>query len=175
MQRTEAGGSVFFDVTGGIGNYNLNAEVMVQELEKRKAYRFRYRVINEIGPSEWSPESFLTPAVKPPTPPQPIKVSSSESEIVLSLGRSPDDGGSFIEDYELEIDSSLVEANFAKLLTYDYATDGFSFTVAANDVNNPLVAGTFYRFRFRSRNSLGFSDYSQILRVGLGSLPSQPT
>ena len=46
LQRTESGGSTFFDVTGGDGNSNLNTEVQVKELVKRKSYRFRYRVIN---------------------------------------------------------------------------------------------------------------------------------
>lgn len=78
-----------------------------------------------MGASDWSPESFLVPAVKPSTPPQPILVSSSDDYIVLGLFRSPDDGGAFIEDYELEIDGSSIEANFAKLESYDYATDVF--------------------------------------------------
>ena len=69
LQRTESGGSVFFDVVGGEGNYNLNSEVQVINLVKRRSYRFRYRVINQVGPSDWSPESFLVPAVKPETPP----------------------------------------------------------------------------------------------------------
>lgn len=90
------------------------------------------------------------------------------------MARSPDDGGAFIEDYELEIDSSLIEANFVKLESYDYASNGFLFTVRADDVFNPLTPGGFYRFRYRAKNSLGYSDYSDTLQVGLGSLPSQP-
>ena len=78
--------------------------MQVNNLEKRRPYRFRYRAVNEVGPSEWSPEAFLVPAVKPALPPQPVYVSSSDTEIVLSLGRSPDDGGAMIEDYELEVD-----------------------------------------------------------------------
>ena len=126
--------------------------MQVQGLVKRNSYRFRYRVVNEVGPSEWSPESFLVPAVRPETPPKPILASSSDTEIQLTLARSPDDGGSFIEDYELEIDESLNEANFVKLVAYDYATDGFSFTALAADIDNPLVPGTYYRFRYRAKN-----------------------
>ena len=94
---------------------------------------------------------------------------------MLSLARSPDDGGAFIEDYELEIDASLIETKFVKIESYNYATDGFSFTVSADDLSNPLTSGEFYRFRFRAKNSLGYSEYSDILRVGLGPLPTQPT
>ena len=52
-------------------------------------------------------------------------MSSTDEQIVLSLARSPDDGGAFIEDYELTIDSSFVEANFVLVVSYDYAIDGF--------------------------------------------------
>ena len=128
-----------------------------------------------MGPSEWSPESFLVPAVKPETPPKPILASSSDEEIVLLLSRSPDDGGSFIDDYELEVDESLIDSNFVKLETYNYAIDGFSFTVEAADVSNPLTAGNYYRYRYRAKNSLGYSEYSDTLRVGLGPFPSKPS
>ena len=69
LQRTESKGSTFFDVIGGTNDYNLNSELQVADLIKRKSYRFRYRVINQVGSSDWSPESFLVPAVKPETPP----------------------------------------------------------------------------------------------------------
>lgn len=83
LQRTETGGSVFFDVAGHTGFENLNKEVQVRDLVNRKAYRFRYRVVNKVGPSEWSPESFLVPAVKPSSPPQIILTSSSDTQIEL--------------------------------------------------------------------------------------------
>lgn len=37
-----------------------------------------------------------------------------------------------------------------------------------------LTAGKLYRFRFKSKNYLGYSDFSDSLIVGLGSLPSKP-
>ena len=37
-----------------------------------------------------------------------------------------------------------------------------------------MSAGLKYRFRVKSQNHLGFSDYSEVLMVGLGPLPSQP-
>ena len=66
------------------------------------------------------------------------------------LARSSDDGGSFIFNYELEVDSTLGDSNFVKLESYNYERDGFTFTVLADDVNNPLTAGQYYRFRFRA-------------------------
>jgi hypothetical protein len=110
--------------------------------------------------------------VKPEQPPQPVYVSSTDEEIVLALARSPDDGGAVITDYELHIDEGALGSAFTKLATYDYATDGFSFTVSAAD--NSLMAGLYYQFKYRAYNELGFSEFSNELMVGLGALPSAP-
>jgi len=56
--------------------------------------------------------------------------------------------------------------------TYDYSTDGFSFTVLQGA--NSLTTGTKYRFRYRSYNAMGYSDYSDSIRIGLGPLPTTP-
>lgn len=58
------------------------------------------------------------------------------------------------------------------MTTYTYSTNGFSFTVDATA--NTLTAGTIYRFRYRSLNTMGYSDYSDTVRIGLGPLPSTP-
>jgi hypothetical protein len=55
----------------------LNNEYNVEGLKKGQQYRFRYRAINIVGPSAWSPESSLIPAINPATPPQPVYLSSS--------------------------------------------------------------------------------------------------
>lgn len=55
---------------------------------------------------------------------------------------------------------------------YDFSVDGFSYTVDATALG--LSSGSLYRFRYRAYNSLGWSDYSDILRVGLGPIPSTP-
>jgi len=35
-----------------------------------------------------------------------------------------------------------------------------------------MTAGLSYRFRVKSQNSLGYSNYSEVLMVALGPLPS---
>jgi hypothetical protein len=117
----------------------------------------------------------------PIAPPEPIYVSSTADEIVLELGLSTDNGGLPILDYELEIDAgssaiNLGEAgvtSFTKIDDYDYATDGLSFTVSAADLS--LTAGDLYRFRFRAKNLMGYSPYSDTVRLGLGGLPAAIT
>ena len=120
LQRTEPGGSTFFDVVGSNQNMTLNTEAQVTALQKRRSYRFRYRAINSVGPSGWSEEAFLVPAIKPERPPQPVYGSSGDDEIVLALARSPDDGGLPITDYELHMDDGLLGTEFTKIEDYDY-------------------------------------------------------
>lgn len=43
------------------------------------------------------------------------------------------------------------------------------------DVNDPLTAGKIYTFRFKATNSIGDSEYSEYLRVGLGDQVAKPT
>jgi hypothetical protein len=111
-------------VIGSLTNLNLDQEVQVYDLEKRKGYRFRYQVYNRVGVSDWSPESYLVPAVVPSAPAQPSYVSSSDSEIVLNFYRSQDDGGQPITDYQLWMDDGSL-TDLQVLISYDFETHGF--------------------------------------------------
>ncbi len=64
-------------------------------------------------------------------------------------------------------------SEFAPVLTYDYSKNGYSFAVIASE--NGMTVGLLYRFRVRAYNSLGWSDHSDTLMVGLGPLPTQMT
>jgi hypothetical protein len=79
LQRTEPGGSVWFNVIGSKANRTTNTQYELNNLYKRSGYRFRYRVENKVGYSDWSPEVYLTPAVAPSAPQQPVYVASSDS------------------------------------------------------------------------------------------------
>jgi predicted phage tail protein len=76
LQRTETGGSTFFDVVGSVQNQTIYTQHQVEGLEKGAAYRFRYRALNRIGAGAWSAESYLTPAVKATAPPKPVFLSA---------------------------------------------------------------------------------------------------
>jgi hypothetical protein len=102
-----------------------------------------------------------------------------DSEIILALTRSLEDGGTPITSYELEIDDgtsadSLLEATtsvFSAIADYDYSVHGLSYTVDASALS--LTAGKLYRFRYRAVNAMGSSAYSATSRFGLGALPPQ--
>ena len=91
----------------------------------------------------------------------------------MGFDRSADDGGVSILTYELWIDGGNTNSLFSLCTTYDYAVDGFTFAVDAT--SNSLTSGTYYRFKYRAQNERGYSDFSNILSVGLGPLPSKPT
>jgi hypothetical protein len=48
-------------------------------------------------------------------------------------------------------------------------------TASLVDTVEGLTAGNIYSFKFRAYNSIGYSDYSDILRVGLGDKIDAPT
>lgn len=86
--------------------------------------------------------------------------------------RSKDDGGLPILGYELWMDNGAFTP-FSQVQNYDFSTDGFQYTIKKQTMT--LVTGLYYRFKFRSMNELGYSQFSDELRVGLGPLPSKPS
>jgi hypothetical protein len=128
--------------------------------------------VNKVGASDWSPESVLIPAVVPSAPPKPKFISADSTAISLQFLRSQDNGGQTITDYELQVKQSD-SGVYATVTAYDFAVDGFSYTIVASD--NSMTPGNLYTFKIRSLNSLGNSDFSDSLTVGLVELPSQLT
>jgi hypothetical protein len=186
LQRTDAVTAIqaaqvdvdWYDIGGAAGNYSLSTDYTVKGLQRGGNYGFRYRAINVNGPGPWSEIAVITAATIPTAPPAPQYVSSTASQIVLALSRSADDGGTAISDYELEIDQgnsadvriTSATSSFSKIAQYSYTTDGLQYTVDAATLG--LTAGKLYRFRWRSLNFMGYSPYSDTVRIGLGGLPS---
>lgn len=139
-------------------NISLDTTILVANLTKSYSYRFRYRVVNSIGTSGWSSESYLYPAVKPNAPQQPTYISSTDEEIVIAFQRSSNDGGLPIINYKLEVDEGEIPSDFNEVIGYSFNDDGYSTKVDA--ALNSMVPGLMYRFRVRSQNALGYSDYS---------------
>jgi len=73
-----------------------------------------------------------------------------------------------ITDYELEMDQA--DLQFAKVDSYSFDIQLYEFTLDASE----LTPGQLYSFRIRAYNELGWSAFSDILTVGLGSEPSKP-
>jgi len=71
------------------------------------------------------------------------------------------------------MDEGDVLSDFTPVIGYSFLNNGYSSVVDAT--LNSMTAGLMYRFRVKSKNDLGFSDYSEVLMVGLGPLPTTPT
>ena len=97
----------FFDVDGAPGNHSLVAEYTIGGLDRAQTYAFRYRAINVNGPGEWSAQALITAATVPSPPLPPARAGSTDSEIVLALSRTADDGGLAVTDYNLEMDQGV--------------------------------------------------------------------
>lgn len=62
LQRSSGAGTSFFDVIGNYPNLTLATSYTIQNVQRGVTYRFRYRTLNSIGWSGWSPIAYLSPA-----------------------------------------------------------------------------------------------------------------
>ena len=136
---------------------------------KAVTYRYRYRARNINGWGDFSVDAYLFASSVPSQPPPPALLSVDDTSIALRLYTSPDTGGSDLLSYELWIDGGTENSPFVQVTSYSgsISTLTHTLTVAADS----LVAGRFYTIKFRSLNPVGYSQFSEVLRVGLGAEP----
>ena len=91
-------------------------------------------------------------ATVPNAPDSPELISATGSSITLSFHESLNNGGSEITGYELWMDDGF-GSEFRKVTTY--TDNSMLFTVQYG-----LVSGTIYTFKYRSQNSVGYSEFS---------------
>lgn len=83
-------------------------------------------------------------------------------------------GGSPILSYELQVDDGA-GGDFTSLTGYEEDSTETSFTLLTLPHNNePLSSGGVYRFRFRVRNTNGWSLFSPISHVRAATIPERP-
>ncbi len=174
LQRTSDDGTGFFDVIGSAQNYSLSTSYTVTGLTTAQTYRFRYRAINRVGASGWSPVTYIQPATMPSTPKAPEYIESDDDMIKIQLFRSEEDGGLPILDYEVWMDRGTLTSEFDKLTNYNYFVHGFTYEVKKSEYSSTMTSGLSYRFKSRSKNIIGYSEYSDTSRMALGPLPSTP-
>jgi hypothetical protein len=114
---------------------------------------------NAYGTSDLS--AVGTGAVIQIIPDAPINVAndfstSTATQIRITWEEGPSDGGSGVIDYEVYFDQAINDwINVASNLV-----DIYSYTTTM-----ALTQGTSYGFKVRSRNTVGFSDFSDVLIV----------
>jgi hypothetical protein len=82
---------------------------------------------------------------------------------------SLDDGGSFVEQYVLEIDQGLEDTEFKEVSSYDKQSFLMQHTLTFASDN--IITGKIYTFRFKSVNSKGSSEYSEYLSIAANIPP----
>jgi len=160
-----------FEAIGGLISNSMQTTYMVAEgIVRGMTYRFRYRVLNGAGWSDYSPIQYAQAATTPSAPPAPSLQSASSTTIVLDFSESLDNGGSPIILYELYMDAGSIGSAYSKVTSYAGSTLTHTLTAGSDS----LVSGTTYGFKFRAGNAIGYSEYSSEVRFAAASLPAQP-
>ena len=110
---------------------------------------------------------------QPPDKPTsaPSVVSTSDTEISISLDLGIANGGAPISSYTLEINAGgLSNDVFREVTTYTSGLETHTLELSADS----LTYGTIYKLRYRASNVEGDGAYSDSVNVALNSLPVAP-
>ena len=131
---------------------------------------FRIRATNLSGFSVTSPSQATIIADVPLKPASPIIVQSltSATQITIQL-TTPENGGSTLLGYDVEMDDVL-GGGFSSISTTLLAVTRASVTSTSHAVKKGLT----YRFRYRAKNVIGFSNYSDTVSFMAASVPDAP-
>jgi len=127
-------------------------------------YRLRYRALNKIGWSTYSPIAYIRAATVPQAPLQPSLLSSTQTSITILVPRSQDNMGSPITSYKLYVDAGDdFTSSFSQVMSYD----GLSEQHTLETTTDSLTTGLVYRIKSVAVNEYGDSNYSFELIVGM--------
>ena len=163
VRRREAGGAFGTWTAAGDGAARAHE---VRNLDNGTAYEFELRAVNRAGLAGAAASASATPAAVPSAP---ALSAQAEGRTAIRLEWSaPDDGGSAIERYELE-----VSADGAGGWTRSGATLG---PAAVSWTDSGLEAGTTKHYRLRAVNGAGDGAWSAVVResTDAAAVPSAP-
>ncbi len=113
-------GGEFISLIGGGDEPNLETTYTVQKnVSSGSIFRFRYRVKNVNGWSEFSPISHIKAATLAERPPAPMFKSATSTTVSLDLLESTKDGGQIITAYQLFINEGGSSEIYKVVSTYD--------------------------------------------------------
>ncbi len=138
-------------------------------LVKGSTYKYRYRLANANGWSDYSDDLLVTAGSVPGKPAAPSVTTLAATQLTFSMSAPTDEGGLALTQMDLEMGSSIVNPTFAIVKSGAAGT----YTVSTAD---GLTAGQLYSFRCRAKNAAGYGAYSDITLIGAGTTPtSAPT
>ena len=136
-----------------------------------KTVRFRLVAKNEIGIS-WSTGYLSVIIAGKPGIPSVVIANNGDitaSQISFTIPVPSDTGGSAILSYHVEMDDGN-NGGFTTIAGYPFDSLQRIFIITTG-----ISKGNSYGVRYRSRNSLGLSDYSSITYILAGEAPSAPS
>ena len=131
-------------------------------------YRFRYRSKNINGKSGWSATTYIKAASVPSRPPAPAFNTATATSITLNLYSSLDNKGSDITALELYRNLGGTSTTYQLVATLPAETDSYTLTVATDGI----TSGVIYRFKVKTENDQGESDFSEEEVGGVSSFPA---
>jgi hypothetical protein len=139
-------------------------------VSKGVTYRYQYRARNINGWGGFSGTAFLYAAARPSKPAAPKLLSLSDTQFQLGFTAPSDTGGTDITAYQLYIDAGAPDSVFS-LVTSFAGTPGIWTHTMGTSAPDSLTAAGIYRVKFRATNAVGYSEDSEVLRLGLGAEP----
>ncbi len=174
LDMDDGAGGDFKPLTGreesSTGGYLKLTFTVYEGIRAGVTYRYRYRAMNGVGWSAYSPISYIKAASVPSAPPPPTLAAAASTGVTLSLSPSTEDGGSPITRYKIFRD----DGNEFSAITYGVELigyDGISSTYTATVQADALALGKVYRFVYAATNEYGDSEFSRHLIAGVGAPP----
>ncbi len=163
----------FRSISGDADSVSLIRSFTITDgVHKGMTYRFRYRGMNYIGWTKFSPVNYVLAASVPQKPPTPKITATSDTQIDLELYEPLDNGGSIVTKFEVYMDSGT---GYGKIATVTYSLGAnLAVPVTADKDGNALVAGKRYYFKYLAYNIKGASDYSNEVVAAASPLPTAP-
>ena len=126
----------------GYSSPYLSTTITTTDVQKGRAYRFRYRAQNCHGWGPFSPLLFAI-AASPPASPSALQVQAiSSTSISLQLYPTLDNGGTVVTDYLIYRNDGLDGFVWTQMTSYAYSTSGFLAVIDA--ATEALTPGRFY-------------------------------
>ncbi len=176
IQVDDGNNGEFKTVIGGEGQRTLATSVTVTAasdgIRKGYTYRAQYRAVNSIGSSAFSPIGYLLAAAKPEAPPAPSLTSASNTQIVLGLTDTSDDGGSTVISYSLYMNEGTDGSDY-NLISTGTATTA---TITVGDIygTHTVAVSKKYTFKYVATNAIDSSEDSDLLTVYMARAPNTP-
>lgn len=138
---------------------------------KGRQHRFKYRAKNIVGWGPYSDDAFVLAARVPDRSERPYFLTFATSTLSIVIPRCLDNGGAPVKFYELWVDAGDDYTSEFRQLT-NYADNALIYQ--ATQIKDGLLPGRTYRFISRTRNSVGYSEFSIYSYIAFGDVPTPP-